>query len=420
MELKNNHILLLCITTFLAMAGGALIAPALPQMVEPLHTSTHSVGLLMSVYALATAIFTLVIGHFIDRVNRKQILIPCLLIYGLTGCVSYFVSDFYVLLALRFIQGSGVAGMMVLALLIVSDLFSGLDRVKPISNVSMSLAIGAISAPLIGGGLAMINWNYPFLFYALSLPFALLVLVYLPETRNQQQGGNGKGITETFPYLRKVPVLYTVFLGFAIYFLLFALVIYIPFMVRDLFDFGSGESGLLLGIEGVAVILAASRVDILATRFSVIRVIIAGFVIIGLSLAGMAYVQSFIALVLLLLLFGAGYGLAQTAIDVHIVHISPAHSRGGILSIHTCMKYIGMTLSPVILGIILLYSDYSMVFLASGFFGLIVALVTYAIRKRCDIPGEIPGDDDRLFLMVPVGKIVSRIPPSCTTNSVNY
>ena len=58
------------------MAGGALIAPALPEMVGPLHTTTQNVGLLMSVYALATALCTLVIGHFIDQVNHKMILIP--------------------------------------------------------------------------------------------------------------------------------------------------------------------------------------------------------------------------------------------------------------------------------------------------------------------------------------------------------
>ncbi len=385
MEFTHKHLILLCITAFLAMAGGALIAPALPEMVEPLQTTTHSVGLLMSVYALATAIFTLIIGHFIDRVNRKKILLPCLVIYGLTGCISFFVSDFQMLLALRFIQGSGVAGMMVLALLIVGDVYSGHARVKPISNVSMSLAIGAISAPLIGGGLAMIGWNYPFLFYALSLPFAFLVLTYLPETRDQRHMTHHKGIREIFPYLQKVPVLYTIFLGFAIYFLLFALVIYLPFMVKEVLGFGSGESGLLLGIEGIAVILLASRMHFLANRFSVLQVIVAGFIILGLALIGMSWMPSIIALILLLLLFGAGYGLAQTAIDVLIVHVSPASSRGGILSVHTCMKYLGMTVSPVILGVVLWYSDFSMIFLLSGIFGLLVALVTFMLKSQLDI-----------------------------------
>ncbi|MDD1730000.1 MAG: MFS transporter [Methanospirillum sp.] len=389
MEFKNSHVLVLCITAFLAMAGGALIAPALPEMVEPLHTTTHNVGLLMSVYALATAICTLVIGHFIDQVNRKKILVPCLVIYGLTGFLSYFVSDFQLLLALRFIQGSGVAGMTILALLIIGDVYPGRESVKPISRVSMSLALGAISAPLIGGGLAMIGWNYPFLFYALSLPFALLVLVYLPETRIQKECGNDRGIREVFTVLKQLPVLFTIFLGFAIYFLLFSLVIYVPFMVKNVFGFGSGESGLMLGIEGIAVIFMASRVNTLTERFSVTRIIIAGFVLVGISLIAISWMHSLFAVIVLLLLFGAGYGLAQTAIDVQIVNVSPAPSRGGILSLHTCMKYIGMTVSPVIMGEILLYSDLYTVFIVAGFLGVFVALLTYSVRKQLDISSDI-------------------------------
>lgn len=102
MQFKNTHLLMLCITTFFAMAGGSLLAPVLPEMVEPLKTTSQEVGLLISMYAISTAIFTLVIGHFIDRVNRKKILVPCLVIYGLTGLVSYFSSDLQLLLILRF------------------------------------------------------------------------------------------------------------------------------------------------------------------------------------------------------------------------------------------------------------------------------------------------------------------------------
>ena len=174
MQFKNIHLLMLCITAYFAMAGGALLAPVLPEMVEPLQTTSHEIGLLISAFTLSTAIFTLVIGHFIDRVNRKKILVPCLVIYGITGPVSFFTSNLQSLLILRFIQGIGVAGMLSLAMLIAADVYKGRESLHAMSRVSMAIAIGPVSAPLIGGGLASLGWNYPFLFYVLSLPFAFI------------------------------------------------------------------------------------------------------------------------------------------------------------------------------------------------------------------------------------------------------
>ncbi|MFW5987298.1 MAG: MFS transporter, partial [Methanohalophilus sp.] len=85
MKFGKSHLLLLCITAFFAMAGGAILAPVLPDMVVPLNTTSHEIGLVISVYTISTAIFTLVIGHFVDRLDRKKVLVPCLLRYGFMG-----------------------------------------------------------------------------------------------------------------------------------------------------------------------------------------------------------------------------------------------------------------------------------------------------------------------------------------------
>jgi MFS family permease len=137
---------MLCITAYFAMAGGALLAPVLPEMVEPLQTTSHEVGLLISAFTLSTAIFTLVIGHFIDRVDRKRILVPCLAIYGLPGLVSYFTTDMQLILTLRFIQGIGAAALLPLTMLIIADVYKGHESLHAMSRVGIALAIGSVSA----------------------------------------------------------------------------------------------------------------------------------------------------------------------------------------------------------------------------------------------------------------------------------
>ena len=45
------------------------------------------------------------------------------------------------------------------------------------------------------------------------------------------------------------------------------------------------------------------------------------------------------------------------------------------------MKYVGQCLSPIVLGIFLLHFDLDTVFMLSGSFGLLVALITYSMKN---------------------------------------
>jgi len=70
-----------------------------------------------------------------------------------------------------------------------------------------------------------------------------------------------------------------------------------------------------------------------------------------------------------------------------IVQIAPSESKGGVLSIHNTMKYIGQCLAPIILGIVLLHFDLNTVFIVSGSFGLLVALMTYLMKNSFENSG---------------------------------
>ncbi|WP_440945282.1 MFS transporter [Methanosarcina sp. T3] len=388
MQFKNTHLLMLCTTTYFAMAGGSLLAPVLPDMVEPLKTTSHEVGLLISTYAISTAIFALVIGHFIDRVNRKEILVPCLVIYGLMGLVSYFTSDLQSLLILRFIQGIGVAGMMSLPMLVIADVYKDHKSLYSMNKISMALAIGSVSAPLIGGGLANLGWNYPFLFYVLSLPLAFVVMAFLPETRIRRGNDDHKGILNGFKALKELRILYTVFLSFAVFFILYSVLTYVPFMLKNVLGYTATEAGLILAFQGIAIMLMVPRVKTLARKHSTILIIATGFALDGLAIFSISFAYSIVTVLLLILLFGAGFGLAQTAIDAQIVRIAPSESKGGVLSIHNTMKYIGQSLSPMVLGMVLLHFDLDTVFMLSGSFGLLVALMTYLMKNSFENSGD--------------------------------
>jgi predicted MFS family arabinose efflux permease len=304
------------------------------------------------------------------------------------GLISYFTSDLQLLLILRFIQGIGVAGMMSLPMLVIADVYKDHKSLYAMNKISLALAIGSISAPLIGGGLANFGWNYPFLFYILSLPLAFVVMAFLPETRVQRDNDDQKGILDGFAALRDLRILYTVFLSFAVFFILYSVLTYIPFMLKNALGYTAKEAGLILAFQGIAIMLMVPRVKTLASKHSTILIIATGFALDGLAIFSISFIYSIAAVLLLMLLFGAGFGLAQTAIDAQIIQVAPSGSKGGVLSIHNTMKYIGQCLAPIVLGIVLLHFDLKTVFIVSGSFGLLVALMTYLMKNFFEKSGD--------------------------------
>jgi MFS transporter, ACDE family, multidrug resistance protein len=164
--------------------------------------------------------------------------------------------------------------------------------------------------------------------------------------------------------------------------------IYIPFMLKNVFGYTAKEAGLILAFQGIAIILIVPRVKTLANKHSTILIIATGFALDGLAIFSISFAYSIGTVLLLILLFGAGFGLAQTAIDAQIVQIAPSESRGGVLSIHNTMKYIGQSLSPIVLGVVLLHFDLGTVFRISGSFGLLVALMTYFMKNIFENSGD--------------------------------
>ncbi|WP_406670993.1 MFS transporter [Methanolobus sp. ZRKC4] len=374
----NLNLPLICLVAFFAMSAGALLGPVLPFMVEPLNTSRAAIGLVLGMYTFSTALFMLFISAITDSVGRKKILVPCLLINGVAGVACYFAPDFETLLALRFIQGIGISGMLPIAMTMIGELYTGLERVNAMGKMSMTTGIGAVSAPLIGGILASYGWNVPFLFYGLSIPLAIIVVFALPETNpHENRTHNTESIIKTLAEFR---ILYTIVLSFSIFFLLYTIVIYVPFILKDNFGFSVKEAGLALGIQGIAMAMISSRARSFSARYGKQKLLIAGFIITGIALGGFIFATSLPLVLVLIFLFGIGFGMVQPQLNTLATQVAPPGMMGSIVSVFNIMKYAGQTAAPLVLAVVLFNSDLQIVFGTSCTFAFLIAFSTYFFK----------------------------------------
>lgn len=78
--------LVLSTVPFLMVLGNSMLIPESPTIKAELQISQLEVGLLITFFSAPAALIIPFLGYFSDRIGRKIIIVPSLLLYGLGGC----------------------------------------------------------------------------------------------------------------------------------------------------------------------------------------------------------------------------------------------------------------------------------------------------------------------------------------------
>ena len=97
--------------TFLGILSELVPSGILPQMSEGLNVSYSSIGLLVSIYAIASAVGTIPLITLTMEMNRKKLLMILLIIFGVSNAVIAITSSYYIIAAAR-LAGGVSAGIL--------------------------------------------------------------------------------------------------------------------------------------------------------------------------------------------------------------------------------------------------------------------------------------------------------------------
>ena len=234
---QDKNLLITFGISLIAVLGVSSITPAFPQVAQALNISPQNVGLLITVFTLPSVILDPFLGVLADRFGRKRILVPSLMLFGIAGCACAFVRDFNLLLGLRLLQGIGAASLLSLSVTLVGDLFSGQERTTAMGyNASVS-SIGTASYPTIGGALAVLGWQYPFMLPLAAIPIGLLVMLALKSPEPKSQQNLQEYLKNAFRSLKNRQFM-GLFVGTAATFVILygAFLTYLPLLIKDSFE----------------------------------------------------------------------------------------------------------------------------------------------------------------------------------------
>ncbi|MFC0116158.1 MDR family MFS transporter [Kibdelosporangium aridum] len=172
---------------FLAALDQTIMASAMKTIADQLHGQTIQAWA-TTAYLITATISTPLYGKLSDIVGRKPMYLAAISIFLIGSLLSGIATSMYELAAYRAVQGLGAGGLMSLALAIIADVTSPLERSRYTGYFMGVWGLSSVGGPLIGGlfagldsFLGITGWRWVFL---LNVPIALVALVVVSRVLN--------------------------------------------------------------------------------------------------------------------------------------------------------------------------------------------------------------------------------------------
>ncbi len=243
--------------------------PTLPEIAADLGISAALTQGTITANLLGLALGQLVIGPISDGRGRHGVLVGSLALFTAASLLCALSTSGPALLGMRFLQGLGGAGGVVLSRAICCDLYQG---PKLTSYLSLLMAINSV-APILGpvaGGFVGAAFGWQSIFYCLAVFGSVLFaccLFTLPESLPEERRVHG-GVAASVLNMRRLfaePAFlcYLGVQGFTM-FGFFGYIAASPFIIQNIYGFPMETYSIIFAANSVGIML----VSLLAGRLS--------------------------------------------------------------------------------------------------------------------------------------------------------
>lgn len=376
----HKKIWFLFLTVFLDMLGIGILIPVIPQLLgEPsspyylLHTSQVDMGLillgiLMSIYPLASFFMAPVLGAWSDKYGRK----PVLLISILGTAISYFVfayaivsKDIVLLFISRLVDGL-TGGNISVAQAAIADSSHHEHRTKVFGMMGAIFGFGFIIGPFLGGVLStpshilpFANASTPFIFSGiLSLFNAISIYLFFQESIKEKDHerrvdlfGGFKNLLKAQKFSKEVQILFICsFLfntGSAFFYSFFNV------YMTNKFNLSPAQIGNFFAYIGIwAILTQVIIVRYLAKKYKEVDVIGPAYLINALGIAAYLLPQKALYVLFIVPLASIPNGIQMANFSSFLTKETPEKMRGEVLGVSSSVSSLGQSIPPIVAGVV--------------------------------------------------------------------
>jgi MFS transporter, ACDE family, multidrug resistance protein len=344
-------LLLIFVITMTGITNNTLITPSISEILTGLDAGTGLSGILVGAGTLPGIVLAPVIGILADRYGRREVLVPCLAIFGIAGGLAGLSPSIWWLAVLRLLQGVGSAGLINLAVVTIGDHWEGNRRAQIIGWNAAVLTASLAVLPTFGGALTDLGgWRTPFAVYPFALATAVLVWRLLPRGQRSTQRMREQ-IRDAVPLLRRTPVLLTIAAATATFALIFGLLLTVlPQYLASGFGLPASFRGAVLGLPALANASVSLSLGAIRRRVARRHLLVAATALFAVGLATVGLSSPLWGVAVGLLVFGVGEGFMVPNLQDIATGSAPSAQRGTSVALFVSGARLGQTIGPLVAG----------------------------------------------------------------------
>jgi DHA1 family bicyclomycin/chloramphenicol resistance-like MFS transporter len=274
---SRSFVLTLGLLTAMAALTVDLSLPAIPSMVDALHSSLTRGQQIVGIFMAGMAIGQIPAGLFSDRLGRLPTLYAGMALFAIAATVAASSTDMEWLLAARFVQGIGAASAVVLSRAIVRDIAAGKDAARLMSLMTMIFTAAPVIAPTFGALLvAHWGWRAPFIAIATCAYLMIiavrknLVETHKPEVREHPIRQLVSSFREFFSHRQSIFGLLLLLLPPAGFLSVIAVS---AALTVEIYGYSVEAYGLIFACAGLSILVGSAANRLLVMHFDQLQLI---------------------------------------------------------------------------------------------------------------------------------------------------
>lgn len=340
MKKQLSAIMLLLMTIFI---GFGIIIPVLPEIVGPFH-----LNMMLMLYSAVSFLMSPFWGALSDRVGRRPVLLLGLLGFAVSFLLLGIAGDrLWMMYASRILGGLFSGAATSCAVAYVADITNEQNRTKGMGLVGMSIGLGFIFGPAIGGLLTGFGLSVPF-FVASALSFVTLLVAFarLSESLPAAQRGQArKRVSRWTAFSGSLKYLYL--LSFFVTFTLAGMEGTLQYFEAIKFDAGAMDIGIMFLVSGiVGAGIQGGVVRRLVKPGDEPKVIAIGLVLSALGFFLILLSSNLLTACLFLTVFSAGNSLIRPCV-LSLISQKTKAGQGVATGLNSSMDSLGRIAGPL-------------------------------------------------------------------------
>ena len=335
---------------FLPILAIVALTPVVPAMVGHFARGPSAatlVPLAVTAPGLMIALFSPLMGWLADRYGRRKLLIWATFIYGFVGVAPYFLESLMAIFASRLALGLCEAAILTITNTLIADYYPQAGRRNWLMAQAAFGPIFGVSVLIGSGQLAAIDWHLPFLIYAVALPIAGAMAIWLFEPDHQRASSTIS--SEPFPTRHMAVCGGVTLFGASLY---YVYIVQVGLAFEGIGLHAADKVGMLVGLANIGVFLGGLAFKPLSIRLGAAGQIAAFLGFMGAGMLGIGLARDITAMTVFASIQQFGAGILIPALVLWAMQgVSPRH-RGRAMGIWSACFFLGQFTSPLAVSLV--------------------------------------------------------------------